>query len=303
MRLTFLVLAVALAVACGGGDPVPEQPGPDQAKGFSLPKDGDLPGWSRVTEAESFEAENLWEYINGQADFFIDYGFVRVDTAEYQNDQEANSVVLEIYTMGRPENAFGIFAAERTEDDRSVEIGNGAYLGPNVLGFWHGERYVKLTSFDEGQEIEEMLVGFAEAISSLMPGDRGGVGALLLFPNDGRVESSERFIPKNFLGQKYLTDAYRVDYISDDQTVQLFIMETDSSVEAESRFSLLEEFYRQRDQQNVALETTDGSPTLVVDGPTKIVIVRVNNRLGGAMGGTVDVNREAATVLAERLNN
>ena len=62
-----------------------------------LPADGELPGWSRATEPESYDADTLWEYINGQADFFIDYGFVRVDAAEYVHDQDSSAVVLEIY--------------------------------------------------------------------------------------------------------------------------------------------------------------------------------------------------------------
>ena len=185
--------------------------------GFDLPADGELPGWSLVTEPEHYEADNLWEYINGQADFFIDYGFVRVDTAEYRNDQESSSVVLEVYRMGRPQEAFGIFAAERTPDDRPLEIGAGAYLGANVLGFWQAERYVKLTSFDEGPAVEQLLIGLAEEISSRIPSQGHELETLLLFPEEGRLEASERFIPKNFLGQPYLTDAYRVDYTLDGQ--------------------------------------------------------------------------------------
>ncbi len=174
------VMMIVLA-ACSGGEPTQDEPGPTMAAGFGLPTDGELPGWSLVTDPEHYEADNLWEYINGQADFFIDYGFVRVDTAEYRNDHESSSVVLEVYRMGRPQEAFGIFAAERTRDDRPLEIGAGAYLGANVLGFWQGERYVKLTSFDEGPAIEQLLIGLAEEISSRIPGQGHELETLLLF--------------------------------------------------------------------------------------------------------------------------
>ena len=81
IRLALVTIAMACA-ACGGGDPSQDEPSPTIATGSVLPADGDLPGWSLATEPMHFEADNLWEYINGQADFFIDYGFVRVDTAE-----------------------------------------------------------------------------------------------------------------------------------------------------------------------------------------------------------------------------
>jgi len=272
------------------------------ASAFDLPADGDIPGWSRVTEPEQYEADNLWEYINGQADFFIDYGFVRVDTAEYRNDQESGSVVLEVYRMGRPQEAFGIFAAERTRDDRPLEIGAGAYLGTNVLGFWQAEQYVKLTSFDEGPAVEQLLIALAEEVSARLPSQGHELETLFLFPEEDRVEASERFIPKNFLGQPYLTNAYRVGYTFDSQQLQLFVVDTGSPEEAQSHFKRLEDFYRERDQGPVILETTQNLPMLIVDGQSKMVVFRLDHRLGGAIGmRSLDVGRTSAAALAERM--
>ena len=120
-----LVAMVVLCAACGGGGAPADGPSPP-VSGSVLPADEELQGWSRSTDPETFDADTLWEYINGQADFFIDYGFVRVDTAEYRPDRESGSVVLEVYEMRRPQEAFGIFAAERTSGDRSIEVGSGA---------------------------------------------------------------------------------------------------------------------------------------------------------------------------------
>jgi hypothetical protein len=301
IRRMALILIMTACAACSGGDPSHDEPG-TMVSGFDLPADGELPGWSLVTEPEHYEADNLWEYINGQADFFIDYGFVRVDAAEYRNDQESSSVVLEVYRMGRPQEAFGIFAAERTRDDRPLEIGAEAYLGANVLGFWQGEQYVKITSFDEGSAIEQLLIGLAEEISSRIPGQERELETLLLFPEEGRVEASERFIPKNFLGQPYLTDAYRTDSTYHGEEVQLFIVDTGSPEEARSHLNRLEDFCRERDQGRVTLETTEDPAMLIVDGPSKMVVFQLNHRLGGAIGmQSLDAGRAAAATLAEKM--
>ncbi len=301
-RLAVVSLMVVTCVACSGGDSSQNEQGPTVVTAFELPADGEMPDWSRVTEPEHYEADNLWEYINGQADFFIDYGFVQVDTAEYRNDQESNSVVLEVYRMGRPQEAFGIFAAERTPDDRPLEIGAGAYLGANVLGFWQAEQYVKVTSFDEGPAVEQLLIGMAEEVSSRMPGPGQELETLLLFPEEDRVEASERFIPKNFLGQPYLTDAFRVGYASDGGQYQLFVVDTPSPDEAQARFERLEEFCRGRDQTKVTLETTENPTMLIVDGPSKMVFFQLDHRLGGAIAlQSLDAGRTAAAELAENL--
>ena len=301
IRGAALMVLMTILAACGGGEPSTDEPG-TMASGFAIPADGEIPGWSLATEPEYYVADNLWDYINGQADFFIDYGFVRVDTAEYRNEQESSSVVLEVYRMGRPQEAFGIFAAERTRNDRPLDIGSEAYLGANVLGFWQGDLYIKLTSFEEGPTIEEQLIGMAEQVSSRIPGQIRELETILLFPEEGRIEASERFIPKNFLGQPYLTDAYRVDYTLDGEDVQLFIVETESSEEARSHFNRLEEFYRERDQEHVSLDTASDLQMLLVDGPSKAAIFHLEHRLAGVTGmRTLDAGRAAATALAAEM--
>ena len=297
--LTVMIIALA---ACGGGEPTQHDSSPAEVSGFQLPADGELTGWSRVAEPEYYVADNLWNYINGQADFFIDYGFLRVDAAEYRKDQESSSVVLEVYRMGGPREAFGIFAAERTTEDRPLEIGGGAYLGANLLGFWQGEHYVKLTTFDESPEMETMLTGLAEEISSRLQSHGDELKTLLLFPAESRIAASERFIPKNFLGQSFLSDAFRVDYSHDGERVQLFIIESESPTETQSHFTRLEDFYREQDPEQVTLETTGDLPMLVVDGPSKTVVFQLDHRLGGAIGTqNLEAGLAAAKALAERM--
>ena len=296
-----IFLMVACAGCSGGNQP---RGGTDEgpATAFNLSDGGELPGWTRLTEVDHFNADNLWEYINGQADFFIDYGFVGVDTAEYRDDRTGGSVVLEIYRMGSPPEGFGIFAAERTREDSSLEIGSGAFLGPNVLGFWQEEYYVKVTSFEDGPEIEGLLIEMAEEISSRLPGGKRVLDPLLLFPKEGRIEASERFIPKNFLGQPYMTDAYQVDYVVNDQPVQLFVMKAASAAEAASRFERFEQFCRARDQDSVALETVQALPMLIVDGPSKMVVLQLDHRLCGVVGAQdLEIGRLAAAALADSI--
>jgi hypothetical protein len=255
-----------------------------------------------ATEPETYDAGNLWDYINGQAPFFIDYGFVRVDSAEYVHDEDSTSVLVEAWEMGRPEEAFGIFAAERTRDDRPFEIGSGGYLGANVLGFWQGTRYVKLTSFEESPEIEGLLIGLAQEIAPRIPGQSAELETLRLFPEEGRVESGERFMPKNFLGQPYLTEAYRVDYTVDGEDVQLFIVESESADEAQSHFNQLQAFYLERGDGQLTVESAEGSPMLVVDATAKVVVFQLDNRLAGAISmGSVDAARVGAARLAETI--
>jgi hypothetical protein len=96
-----------------------------------LPKDAESPGWQAVSSPQFFEPQNLWEYINGQAEMYIDYGFQLVVTLEYKSMDGARSMVIEIFQMKNPNHAFGIYAAERSTDDHLINMGAQGYLGEN----------------------------------------------------------------------------------------------------------------------------------------------------------------------------
>ena len=45
-----------------------------------LPKKVELSDWENSAEPQYFEPGNLWEYINGQAELYLQYGFQLVVT-------------------------------------------------------------------------------------------------------------------------------------------------------------------------------------------------------------------------------
>ena len=298
-----LIVCVAAMAACGGGQ---QSPGTSAILSgeVQLPAGNEIAGWTLVAGPDFYEPDNLWEYINGQADFFIDYGFQRVDTAEYRNDGESLSVVVEVYRMGRPQEAFGIFAAERTADDRPAAIGSGAFVGANTLGFWQGSHYVKVTTFEEGPTVQPLMLGMAAEMSSRLPEDGSQLKTLELFPDEGLAAGSERFIPKNFLGQPYLAVVYRVDTVRSGDEMQLFIAEAASPAKALSHFESLAGFYLEREPELASVDASSQPPLLVVDGSSKLVAFQMGHRLAGAMGmQDIESGREAALELAEEISH
>jgi len=300
----YIVLAVLLGASCL----VACQPG-DVERGTPAtgPSDSVLPGtdaladWEMVSEPENYGPDNLWDYINGQAEFYLNYGFLRVDTAEYRAESGSPSVVVEIYQMASPEEAFGIYAAERNPDDRSVEIGSGGYLGSNVLNFWQEKNYIKLMSFEAGAGDEDALTALARGISELSPAGVGVPEVFSYFPEEGRVEASERYFPRGFLGQAYLNRTYRVDYaVSGGVSFQLFLVELESNDEARAVLARYADFLR---SQGRGVELVDGeSATTVLESGAATVIFAQDTYLGGVLDATsLEHGRDAAEGLAARL--
>jgi hypothetical protein len=273
-----LIAAVFFQLGCGRPSPdaPPDQPTPPAAL---LPGTDDLAGWVRSTEPEVFDPDTLYEYIDGQAPFYLDYGFREVATAEYTAGDR--SMVMDIYRMAGPEEAFGIFAAERTTDDRPVDIGAEASVGANVLGFWKGTFYVKLVSYAVGPGIEEALVSVARSVADRIPGGSGPLPLFELLPEENRVTGSERFIPTAFLGQSYLVRGYQVDYDRDGITYRCVLVETESPDAANEALDRYAAFL---ESQGGAVSRGQDDPHLVTArGDTTSVLFTTGELLAGVM--------------------
>jgi hypothetical protein len=268
-----------------------------------LPAAGELTGWDLASEPESYGPDNLWDYINGQAEFYLSYGFVRVDTAEYRAQGGSPSVLVEVYQMASPEEAFGIFAAERSTEDRSIEIGSGGYLGSNILNFWQGKNYIKLISFESEASTEDALMALARQISTRNPAGSGLPETFAYFPDEERIESSERYFPRDFLGQEYLDRAYRIDYSSSDGGAhQLFLIRLDSPDEARSALTLYADFQRSLGRD---VELIEGeSATMVAESGTATVVFVRSEFIGGVLdAATLELGSQVAKEFAERLTS
>ena len=301
-RLTgeVVLLASCLQIACLPGEAERGAPG-TEAMVVALPNADVLTGWEMVSEPETYGPENLWDYINGQAEFYLAYGFVRVDAAEYRQESGSPSVVVEVYQMASPEDAFGIFAAERNSDDRQIEVGSGGYLGTNVLNFWQGENYIKLTSFETGAGYEEALAALAREISARGPTSSGELEIFSYFPEEGRIEASERYFARGFLGQGYLNRAYRVDYgRSGDSSFQLFLAPFDSSDEARAALAQYADFLK---SQGHGFESVEGeSPTMVAETGRANVVFAQDEFLGGVLDAdSPEHGRNVADGFAKRI--
>jgi hypothetical protein len=260
--VVLFIVGVGLYTAClpSGEGQTPNQP---VSPAFVLPTQDSLTSWEMATQAESYGPENLWEYINGQAEFFLDYGFVRVDAAEYRKTGGSTSVVVEAYQMGTPEEAFGIFAAERSPEDQSVAIGSGGYRGSNVLNFWQGSYYFKLTSF-EGDADDQVLVDLGREMSRRNSTTAAQLPVFSFFPDQYRVESSERYFPRNFLGQPFLKRAYRVDYKrGEGERFQIFLAQLDTEEDAKLALSSYAHFMQ---SQGVGVEILEDKSRVVING-------------------------------------
>ena len=165
---------------------------------------------AKPTGDPAFYTNNLWEYIDGGAEAFHNYDFEVLAHRVFECG--AAEVTADIYDMGEPLNAFGIYSSERSPDYRFLPIGTQGYGDAFSLNFLQGPYYTKLSIYQEGMPDSTLLPKFAEKLSGNM-GAAGGFPDLFgCFPVYGVLPNSEKFIKKAPLGHAFLGTAFEMEY-------------------------------------------------------------------------------------------
>ena len=86
-----LLLACVLAAGAGCKRKTALTSGPFQAS-------NEVSGWAKTGETRSFDAANLWRYIDGDAEKYLKAGVESVSTADYKYQNKVEAVV-DVYTM------------------------------------------------------------------------------------------------------------------------------------------------------------------------------------------------------------
>lgn len=189
-------------------------------------------GWTKKGKPDLYTPDNLFEYINGAAEVFLSYDFVKLATLTYENKQE-NSFTVDVYQHSSDKNGFGIYSQEKPQKGNFLDIGTQGYYEKGVLNFLKGGFYVKMSGFDLGDNDEEVLTTAAKALAKALEGSEDFPAVVKCFPEKGKITNSEAYINKNFLGHSFLHSAFVADYGIDGRELQVFIIETGKPGEVE----------------------------------------------------------------------
>jgi hypothetical protein len=186
----------------------------------------------QIGPLEKFAPDNLYEYINGAAESYLIYEFRDLAVQIYENEQK-QSVTVEVYRHQNPVQTFGIYSQERPQQSHYLNIGSQAYYEKGMLNFFKGNYYVKIRAYDFMNKDRSVLKQFASEIEKLLEGDRKLPLPLTWFPREGKIDNSERYISQNYLGYSFLTNVFTTDYETLNQNFTLFLLEANNSKECQ----------------------------------------------------------------------
>jgi hypothetical protein len=204
-----------------------------------------LPAPSEVDAArtgeQKFYSSDLYQYTDGGADVYLDYGLVAMIHQEYKSS--STDFTLDIYNLGTAANAFGIYAAESSPDYHFLPIGAEGYGTNEILNFLQDEFYVKLSAFSDKEKTGPMLERFARAVSLKIGPSAGLPGFLSLFPPQNLVSHSCKYVKKAPLGHEFLAPAVLASYTFGDKQTTLVISKAADTAEAATKIGKLQEYF------------------------------------------------------------
>lgn len=208
-------------------------------------RDGDIEGFVTVKKPAWFRPESLWNYIDGGALPYLDYGVGDVVTYSGTLPPERREIVVDIYDMQNNTGAFGIYASERFPDNDFIDIGNEGYTADNSVCFWKDRYYVKVFSNDAETPSADSMLLIARTVDKRIPEGEGMPSLFSLFPAKDRMPKSEAYVAKNVLGQDYLAGDFMVKYPTADGEYQLHIIRAADSGESTGWFVKYREFMQE----------------------------------------------------------
>jgi hypothetical protein len=187
-----------------------------------------IPGWECAPDTVVYTANNLWDIIDGAADLFLEYNFISLHIARYVNSDTLD-IKVELYEHRSAEDAFGMYSQERDTSYHFIKLGVQGYREQGILNFCAGNYYVKISSIQSGREVQNalLMIGFAVEKNLLQPALYPET--LRLLPLSGRVQNTEQYIARNFLGYGFFGNAYVATYNDKGATFRTFIMKFENS--------------------------------------------------------------------------
>lgn len=132
-----------------------------------LPLSGEAGEWEKDDQPQDYRGEDLYEYINGGAEIYHEYGFNRVIVQDFRN-KSGKSISIEIFEMEDSESAYGIYTFKTHSEGKKLSLGSDAQLSDYYLNFWKANVLVTITGFDEDEETIEGLQELARAVEAKM---------------------------------------------------------------------------------------------------------------------------------------
>ena len=181
-------------------------------------------GWQLNDEVEQYTPENLYELINGRAEYYLSYNMTSMIYASYKKaNDNSKFMYVSIFDMGNAVGAFGVFAGERFSGGPPISLGRDAYSSGSDFYIWKGQYYIQINASDTTKELRKIEMDIAGKISCSLNDEGDQIWGLRVLPTENQVPNSVQFLLVDAFGYSFLRNTFTAKYLLEESEVSVFI--------------------------------------------------------------------------------
>ncbi len=184
-------------------------------------------GFEPLSEIAVYNAENLYEKINGKAPFYVDSGFEKLLT-NWLKSRNNERLMFEffVYDMAEPANAFSVFSIQKRPDASPMSgfETNFGYRTENAILFVQGKYYIELIGSAKSIPLFNAMTEFAKQLSASLPDQKQfSFPKPLIAAENNLIPGSIKFYTASALGFDGFNNTFTAVYKSDSSNVTIFL--------------------------------------------------------------------------------
>ncbi|MBA4391468.1 MAG: hypothetical protein C0399_11100 [Syntrophus sp. (in: bacteria)] len=253
-------------------------PAADEPLENKLPSPGFSKVWVMDGKTASYTRDNLYTYINGEAELYVPYGFSALSSALYAKPGDSKTaLVADIFQMGSAIDAFGIYSRYRNPDAEVINIGGGGFIDESQLMFYKDRYFVRLSSSGDNPE-RNAFIDCAEAIARKIPGRSAPPEELALLNIPGVISGTEKYTAQSVLGYAFFKRGLTADARLDGQPVKVFVIIGETVKDGADIFDKYMAYLKEKGNKLKLDKRADGVTLVAQDPLYKGVLVRQAGR-------------------------
>jgi len=259
-------------------------------------------GWIKSESPQTYNRQNLFDYIDGGAEVYLAYDFRLLVIQKYipkiQDSLEKNSITVEIWQMSTSADAYGIFSLD--QQGEKTEIGQMGVYSDGLLRFWKDVFFVKILEVTGdskdiilklGSQIDKKInkVGKLPPLVSRIPSDNLIPSSVHYFHKQINLNNIYYFSDQNVLNLNMETNCASADFKLDDEKLKLLLIhypdtitafraeENMKSVYLEKESPSEREIFKTKDGKLVGMDVIKNHLILIFEGKEKKNVISLLN--------------------------
>ena len=194
-----LLVCAASALPTAAGSPAAGQ---TAAGPPAIPGPGFAPGWAKAGPLRTFTGQDLFNQIDGGAELFLEFGFVKLRLQGYARDKA--ELTLSAYEMESAASALGVYMMKMGRETPFPEVTARNSSEDVQLTILKGRYFVQVDNLAEVPASKAEAVALANAFLAGIA-EESTRTPLDLLPVEGKVAGSERLVRGPYGLQPYFT--------------------------------------------------------------------------------------------------